>query len=90
MKNYSEDASRQYHIPVSYTHLDVYKRQTLDYPVYRSGLKEDNLRQFETPCGKNGGPAIMDDLVPVSYTHLNSWYGLIWMQVMIIMQHYRH
>lgn len=36
---------------------------TLDYPVYRSGLKEDNLRQFETLCGKNGGPAIMDDLV---------------------------
>ncbi len=31
--------------------------------VYRSGLKEDNLRQFETLCGKNGGPAIMDDLV---------------------------
>lgn len=36
---------------------------TLDYPVYRSGLKEDNLRQFETLCGKNDGPAIMDDLV---------------------------
>ena len=33
---------------------------TLDYPVYRSGLKEDNLRQFETLCGKNDGPAIMD------------------------------
>lgn len=31
---------------------------TLDYPVYRSGLKEDNLRQFETLCGKNDGPAI--------------------------------
>lgn len=36
---------------------------TLDYPVYRSGLKEDKLRQFETLCGKNDGPAIMDDLV---------------------------
>lgn len=36
---------------------------TLDYPVYRSGIKEDKIRKFEEQCGKNGGPVIMDDLV---------------------------
>lgn len=36
---------------------------TLDYPVYRSEIKEDNLRKFEQQCGKNDGPVIMKDLV---------------------------
>lgn len=36
---------------------------TLDYPVYRSEIKEDNLRQFEKQCEKNNGPVIMEDLV---------------------------
>lgn len=36
---------------------------TLDYPVYRSNIEEDNLKKFETLCGKNDGPVIMDDLV---------------------------
>lgn len=36
---------------------------TLDYPVYRSGIKEDNIRKFEKICGKDNGPVIIDDLV---------------------------
>lgn len=36
---------------------------TLDYPVYRSGIKEDKIREFEEQCEKNGGPVIRDDLV---------------------------
>ena len=36
---------------------------TLDYPVYRSEIKEDKIREFEEQCGKNGGPVIRDDLV---------------------------
>ena len=41
---------------------------TLDYPVYRSEIKEDNLRKFEQQCGKNDGPVIMKDLV-----HSGEW-----------------
>ena len=33
-------------MPVSYTHLDVYKRQTLEHPDKSTTDKTDNIRYF--------------------------------------------
>ena len=37
-------------MPVSYTHLDVYKRQTLEYLEY----VQDEVDIFDVSCGLNG------------------------------------
>ena len=46
--------------PVSYTHLDVYKRQPLGHD--RAGLLDKAARMLHVPAG---------ELEPVSYTHLD-------------------
>ncbi|WP_212648487.1 hypothetical protein, partial [Enterococcus sp. 6D12_DIV0197] len=51
-------------VPVSYTHLDVYKRQNIHFSFSTSGLFSWNKRKLnrfsDTDC-----------YIPVSYTHLD-------------------
>ena len=77
------------YIAVSYTHLDVYKRQELDY-YYANQLPEDKVKRLEefldmqddTECLAAVGDGINDAPVPVSYTHLdeNLAYAAQWQQ----------
>ena len=60
--------SAEYYIePVSYTHLDVYKRQVPNFMVTVPEVNEFYLGElfyfFEFACGVSG-------YLPVSYTHL--------------------
>ena len=56
----SSHSKKQYYYPVSYTHLDVYKRQLLQYPFLTFDLTE--LTMLDSDCPET--------LIPVSYTHL--------------------
>ena len=59
---------RNYTGAVSYTHLDVYKRQVPRYYENLSVLHENTMpaRAYYIPASKR-----MDNLVAVSYTHLD-------------------
>ena len=57
------DAIRNY-TPVSYTHLDVYKRQILNWMVNFINMILRNVRCFIRK-------ATSSDMKPVSYTHLD-------------------
>ena len=68
----SRDSIRS--IPVSYTHLDVYKRQPPGLPLAsqrpgaaRRAGNTHRERDRQTPCRQQGGR----DIIPVSYTHLD-------------------
>ena len=54
-------------VPVSYTHLDVYKRQIWDYFVNNDVKSVTNPDEF----------ASMNLLGPVSYTHLSAYWDKI-------------
>ena len=52
--------------PVSYTHLDVYKRQFVDVAVDQGGCGETTkVTYHDDPIFE------VDGVVPVSYTHLD-------------------
>ena len=53
---------RQYVMAVSYTHLDVYKRQAQVYREYQAALRRNNALDFDD--------LICKTVEPVSYTHL--------------------
>ena len=60
--------------PVSYTHLDVYKRQTIDCPDEKNQI---DLKKLMADLGNRGidsilleGGGTLNDSAPVSYTHL--------------------
>lgn len=36
---------------------------TLDYPVYRSGIKKEDIEQFKEICQENDGAVIVEDLI---------------------------
>ena len=65
--------------PVSYTHLDVYKRQALNSKFgYKSVMQIPKLDKvvINVACGEAKDnekilEAVMKDLGPVSYTHLD-------------------
>ena len=63
--------------PVSYTHLDVYKRQTYDYVFFDLNPSFALYTQIAL--------AATDRLIPVSYTHLDVYkrqhqcYTSVWM-----------
>ena len=60
-------------VPVSYTHLDVYKRQRSAHPADRAaglyGAAGKILTGGKAPPGKGGGHG--GGYIPVSYTHLD-------------------
>ena len=56
--------------PVSYTHLDVYKRQTLSYG-YKSKPLSGGGPLFPGTIDLNGAPLQQLASDPVSYTHLD-------------------
>ena len=56
--------------PVSYTHLDVYKRQKLDGTA-KGGAVISIKAKLGLPVRFVGVGEGMDDLMPVSYTHLD-------------------
>ena len=62
--------------PVSYTHLDVYKRQPLECNNVVLRLSEVYLIAAEAGCKLGGDAAVqglgyLNDIVTVSYTHLD-------------------
>ena len=69
----TREVERTPYMPVSYTHLDVYKRQT---PAQQLKLSFSCGRMLETtlqnylPCYVTGADAMRCN-VPVSYTHLS-------------------
>ena len=64
-----------YALPVSYTHLDVYKRQALDAPVVGEPLLVEVLGPEDVGGGDGavivGVAGSADGIHPVSYTHLD-------------------
>ena len=78
-------ATKKYprHIPVSYTHLDVYKRQAQGYAPYYLYRQKFTSGGFENVgwslpgCENLYNIYIMEELctilATVSYTHLVSW-----------------
>ena len=64
-------------VPVSYTHLDVYKRQILDnltFLVNNGGMKAEDVKpicQEFCSWAKEGYSILVVNHTPVSYTHLD-------------------
>ena len=62
-------ADTLYVTPVSYTHLDVYKRQY--YTAYQQPMQVDPTAPEDIPLSKRGNMHnIMGGYLAVSYTHL--------------------
>ena len=59
-------------MPVSYTHLDVYKRQMLDIVVVNDGSTDNSVEIAQKYVNKY--PDVYQ--IPVSYTHLGRVYVL--------------
>ena len=57
-------------IPVSYTHLDVYKRQALGISNLRVYASIQNPFHITSYSGLDPEATMGSPLVPVSYTHL--------------------
>ena len=63
--------------PVSYTHLDVYKRQGAEFTakgkvVLSEGWKVVERKMLGELLGKQKEPAVLPDVQAVSYTHLST------------------
>ena len=56
---------------VSYTHLDVYKRQTVGDPVGKRALEDNRHRVAGLRIDEDEAVALTRGLKPVSYTHLD-------------------